>query len=149
MGIKQVVETASGVEIEANGKIKAGSCSMCKGPHKVTACTRRSALKMGAAEYILSMDEQHRFTEGRLRTYMNNSMPYSLPEEGQEDVSYFHHVDAGSLRSNVIIHEARNVGHAVIYSVSFLDEYAQPAHGSCWISKEVMNSVITHNKKML
>ena len=78
MGIKQVVETASGVEIEANGKNKAGSCSMCKGPHKVTACTRRNELKMGAAEYILSMDEQHRFTEGRLRTYMNNSMPYAL-----------------------------------------------------------------------
>jgi hypothetical protein len=46
------------------------------------------------------------------------------------------------------IHEACKDGHKMIYSVSFLNNKAQPDK-KLWITTDAMNSVITHTKKKI
>lgn len=144
LGRKQVVTGKNGVEIEANGKTRVRNCQFCKEQHVYTNCSRRAFLKMTATEYILSESSQFALNQKLLRTYINDSMPHSLGVRGTP----FDNLDSKCISSNFIIHEACKDGHKMIYSVSFLNNKAQPDK-KLWITTDAMNSVITHTKKKI
>jgi len=144
LGRKQVVTGKNGVEIEANGKTRVRNCQFCKEQHVYTNCSRRAFSKMTATEYILSESSQFALNQKLLRTYINDSMPHSLGVRGTP----FDNLDSKCISSNFIIHEACKDGHKMIYSVSFLNNKAQPDK-KLWITTDAMNSVITHTKKKI
>ena len=148
LGIKQVVMGKDGVEIEVNGKTKSRRCQFCEEQHVFTQCNHRCKFKMNANEYLLSINQQYVQNERNLRTYIRDSMPYSVVEEGGEKINPTNILDSNCLRSNFIIHTACKDGHNVMYRISFLNKQAQ-TDKKLWITSDAMNSIITHNKKKL
>ena len=100
--------------IQVNAKQKVIHCALCKQNHTVNNCTRRKAMKMSSAEYVLTTEEPN--TELQLKSRLRvmplvkitttKSVLANLPKE--------------CIRAPCIIHPCAETHTGRNYEVSFL-----------------------------